>query len=46
MTYFTLNNIPTQPNGILFGGIVSDGTRFYRTNDVYTVRLSKDHVVS
>ena len=47
MSYFTLNNIPLQANsGIMFGGTVTDSTRVYRTNDVYTVTMTKDSVVS
>ena len=43
----TLCKLPSQDNkAILFGGFVADGSRVYRTNDVYMITVAKGQVVS
>ena len=37
ISYFSLHNLPVPNTGIMFGGVVANGTRRYHTNDTYTV---------
>ena len=46
ISYFSLHNLPVPNTGIMFGGVVANGTRRYRTNDTYTVSMMNDQVVS
>ena len=46
IAYFSLHNLPVPNRGIMFGGVVVNGTRRYSTNDTYTVSMMNDQVVS
>ena len=46
LAFFTLNALPGINRSIMYGGVVSDDTGVYPTNDVYLVTYTKDLVVS
>ena len=44
--WFTVNPLPGTDRAVIFGGLVVDDTRVYRTNDVYLIKYTNDLVVS